>query len=275
MTLVDAMRREFSAAKLAWALVTLAQLVGMAVAVIGFFDALGPVAAAGAGLAVPVVTAVARAHGTMRHSRGEELRRALVRSDGWGKQVDSHALLLCVADGSRVASWDSPPIGSYFSSPYRPGPRRAAHIVEQSAFFTVRHAATLTVICGTVVVAGFGMGVALLWLLAHGLFAVDLKPAIAQAAGALLAFSASSEFLGVGIAFARLRSTARRTLEECSTLARQARPDKEQVAFVIGSYDVGLAQSPPIPGILYRVERRRLEEAWQEHEAGTVAATAE
>ncbi|MCA9647266.1 MAG: hypothetical protein KC492_41540, partial [Myxococcales bacterium] len=164
-----------------------------------------------------------------------------------------------------------PPIGEYFDSPHPTGARRTAHIVEQAAFFTVRHASTMATVCLMLTALCFGIGVALLWLVANGQASPSAEPAFTQAAGALLAFVPTSEFLSLWSGYTRLRSVARRAVEHCGALARQESPDDEHVAFVVGSYDAGLAQGPPVPGLIYRLERDRLERAWAQHEAGPLA----
>lgn len=260
--LAEAMRREFSATKLAWVFVLVAQAGALAIVLAEVFASVNVVLAVVAAVAVPIVTVAVRGVAKDHANAGEQFRRALVRSDGWGRPVPATLLLRSIAEGTSLPSWDPPPIGTYYSSPYPPGPRRVAHIVQQSSFFTLSHARTAARACAVVLLMGFVFGAALLWSAAHQALPSG-SPHLAQAASAILSFSVVSEFLGLFLAYRGLAASAQTTLERTGQLTLDSEPNAADVAFAVAGYDCTLAASPPIPGVIYRFERGRLEREWE------------
>jgi hypothetical protein len=269
----DLMRKEFSAAKVRWLAILTAQLLGLLIAVVGFEAAAGwTLAAASAALLVPALSAVLKHSAAAHHSRGEELRRLLVFVDGWGRQTDRETILVAVAHGTSMGSWDPPPSGSYYDSIKARGPARVVHIVQQSAFFTTSHATCAAMLCVAATVVAGTIGFGLLWVVANGLFDPEYAPKAVHAASALLAFAVSSEFLNLWSCFQRLARAAQDTLSKCESLSRTSTLDASDIALLTGSYDAAIGQSPPIPGLIYRAQRQRLDTAWKAYNASTAPA---
>jgi len=267
MNLQEAIKQEFSAAKLGWVMIVALQVAGLAVALLALlFPRSMALVAVAAGVALPLACAGLKKYAGDRYSKGEANRRLLLLIDGWDRTFSPSESLMLAADTTALPSWDPPPAGGYYTSPRVPGAARAAHLVEESAFYSVKHATTAATLCWAAVLSGAIVGVTLLWLAANGLFS-PAAPQIAQAAGALLAFGATSELAQMALAYGELSAAARRTVEACGPLARQATPDPVEVAYVIGAYDCALAKCPPIPGIIYRHQRGALRSAWQAHGA--------
>ncbi|HEX4334358.1 MAG TPA: hypothetical protein VH062_00515 [Polyangiaceae bacterium] len=273
-TAIDLMRNEYSASKLRWGLVLLVQLVGVVVAVLGT-GLRGPWVAVPAActLAIPIASTLLKHWATRYQARGDDLRRSLVLADGLGRTVDAEPILIGAAEGTEVASWDPAPIGSYFNSPMPAGPGRVVHIVQQSAFFSTRHAAAAALLCFLFAGTSTSLGVALLWLFVHAALAMT-SATVASAASALLAFGVGGEFLAVGLSFWRLQDAARATVRACGSLLRTSTIDQSQLLAVTGGYDSAIGQAPPVPGFLYRIQRRRLEKAWRLTDPQRPATTA-
>jgi hypothetical protein len=270
MDLPNVMRREFSAAKLAWASVLTLQLAAIAAAVLAVVNE-GPfgLVALSAGVAVPLTAAAVKCYGGARYERAEQIRRILLQSDGWGRVPPRIEQMLLVQEGSRVPCWDLPPIGSYYTSALPPGPARAADITAQSAFFTAAQARVASIACWVPTVAGAVLGVAALWMVAHGLV-TDSPLKAAQVAGVLLAFGFSTEFFSLATAYGSLATAARTTARECAAVAEQGLDaDGTTAALRIGEYDAALAKAPPIPGGVYRLQRDALERAWRGNASAT------
>lgn len=210
----------------------------------------------------PIASTLLKHWAAQYQSRGDELRRGLVFADGLGRSIDAETVLLGVAEGTGVVSWDPPPSGSYFNSRMSAGTGRIVHIVQQSAFFTTRHADAAAQLCLLAAAAGTCLGIALLWLFVHGALPMT-SAAVANTASALLAFGVGGEFLAVALSFCRLRDAAREIVRACGALLRTSPIDASHLSSVTGAYESAIGQAPPIPGFLYRLQRPRLEEAWR------------
>lgn len=274
MLLSRAMRKEFSASKVTWAAIIALQVAALLVAGASiWFEKRWSAVALFVGIAVPVVTAGLKRYAGTRYDLGERLRRLLVRADGLGKPVDDAERLLATVAGTVLPTWDPDPIGSYYSSPKRPGPPRLAHIVAQSAFFTAAHARTTRRFCWALVTGGMAAGVALLLAVLQATnLSAGLGAKVAQAASSLIAFGFASEFYQLAAGYADLEAAACRTLEDCCRLSKQDAPTSDAVMLAVSAYDQALAKAPPIPGLVYRVQRRGLEEAWSATEASASPA---
>jgi hypothetical protein len=254
------MRREFAAAKLCWAGVLLLQVAALVVAVVAAtMNNRLALVIAGSGLFLPMFTAIVRSRASAYQERGEQIRKALLLADGWGRRVDLGLVLVRFAQATLLPGWDTPPIGTYFNSKKPPGPQRVIHILQQSAFFTARHAGTAFWLATLVALATGSVGGGMIWVAAQG--ATPFAHAT-DVGAALLAFAAGGEFLSIGLAYHRLSTVAGCTVSCCETLARSENPEPADLALALSAYDCAVAQAPPIPSSLYLLERVRLERAW-------------
>jgi hypothetical protein len=269
MLLSAAMKREFSASKIAWAVIVAMQVGALAVAGGSFFyERRWSAVALFVGAAVPIAAAVLKQYAGVRYDLGERLRRLLVRAEGLGTPVSSTEHLLATLGKTSLPSWDPDPIGSYYSSPKPVGPARLAHIVAQSAFFTAKLTGTATILCWLPVLVGVLCGVVLLLAVVMLESAsAGLGTKVAQAASCLIAFGFASEFYQLKTGYAELGAAARRTLEDCCALAKEDQPRADSVWLAVGCYDQALAKAPPIPGIVYRLQRGDLDKEWAATEA--------
>jgi hypothetical protein len=254
------MRKEFAAAKVCWAGVLLLQVAALVVAVIAAtMNNRLALVIAGSGLFLPMLTTVARSRASAYQERGEQIRKAFLLADGWGRKVDLGLVLVRFAHATSLPSWDTPPIGAYFNSKKPPGPQRVIHILQQSAFFTARHAGTAFWLATLAALATGTVGGGLIWVAAQG---VTPFAHATDVGAALLAFAAGGEFLSIGLAYHRLSTVAGCTVSSCEALARNESPEPADLALALSAYDCAVAQAPPIPSLLYFIERDRLERAW-------------
>ncbi|WP_437940613.1 hypothetical protein [Sorangium sp. So ce341] len=262
----EAQRREFSAAKLAWLLLLLLQLAALVLALLGVrYEKQLALETVFAGVFVPVLSVVLKKYAGDRYSKGEGLRRILAYNNGWGKSIEPSEQLLLSADTTSIPSWDPSPTDTYYNSKKPVGAARVAHIAQQSAFYTLRFAGVTMMLAAIFIVAAVVAGSVLLILAIQGLDAAEGRSQITQFAGTLLAFSVSSEFLQLAFAYNELVSACTATVTECGKLAKQGRPSIQSVYLAVGAYDCALAKAPPIPGLVYRLRREKVERDWYTH----------
>jgi hypothetical protein len=264
MKLEDAMRKEYSVSKLLWLLVIVIDIAAVVLSLRAIWVMPSAVTTFAWLIAAPLVCALLRKFAGDHYGRAEERRRALVRVDGWGQSLDPAESLLLSSETTGTPSWDPSPIASYYSSPRAAGDARVAHIVEQAAFFTARHARAAAAVCWLVVLAGVGIAVTVMWF-ATRTGGLDARNA-GDAAAALLAFAAAGDFIVLALSYSELAATARATVGACGRLLRSTPVKSPELAAVVGTYDAVLAKSPPIPGVIYRLHRQRLEAEWHEFE---------
>ncbi|WP_437665501.1 hypothetical protein [Sorangium sp. So ce1182] len=263
---LEAQRREFSAAKLAWLLLLLLQLAALALALLGFrYEKQLALTTVLAGVFIPVTSVVLKKYAGDRYSKGESIRRLLAYNNGWGKAFEPSEQLLLSAETTSLPSWDPRPIDTYYNSKKLVGAARVAHITQQSASYTLRFASATMMLAAIPIVAAVTAGSVLLILAIQGLDAAGGKAQITQFAGTLLAFSVSSEFLQLVFAYSELVSACKNAVTECGKLAKEGRPNVQSVYLAVGAYDCALAKAPPIPGLIYRLRRERAEQDWYTH----------
>lgn len=265
VNLDEAMKREYSASKLAWLIMLVLQGVSLAIAFLGVLW--GPSVHLATitffvGAFVPTLSVVLKKYAGDRYSKGEEIRRLRASNDGWGMPLESHDHLLLAADATTIPSWDPAPIGTYYNSKKAPGSPRAAHNAQQSAFFTRYLARTAEKLCFAVVAVSVVIAIILVIFVLNGVGAVETTKQMTQVAGSLLSFSVSSEFLQLALGYRELSATCQDTVKECGKLAKEKRPSAPSVYRALGDYDCALAKAPPIPGIIYKIRRKRLQNQW-------------
>lgn len=256
-------RREYSAAKLGWSAILLLQVVGLGLAVAGILGSSSWSVVLGfVGLTAPIIAASLRQWSQGHQSRGDELRRLMLVQRSLDCKTAEDPLLTGLAEQTSLPSLDPKPLGHYYDSERSAGPKRFVDNLAESAFFTVRlsrTAAFLFLMFSGII--GLG-GIALLWMVANGWHLSHGSSALTQVPGALIAFAAGNEFLNAGLAFRNLKTVAASTLRECVRM-RHSHAQYVDLMLLLCTYDCALAQSPPIPGILYRLQRESLDQGWK------------
>jgi hypothetical protein len=202
-----------------------------------------------------------------QYGLGEKCRRLLCLQDGLGRAPSASDLLDLAARASPIPSLDPKPLGSEFTSELPPGARRLAHILQEATFYTRTVAGLASWIYGLLALGGVAATVFGLWLLVQSppsLFGTALPPGkgMAKAAATLLVFFATGVLAERWGSFRSLARAASSTFDRYDHLRRGGDPDVTDVLLVMANYDAALSKAPPLPGLLYRVCRKRLHRAW-------------
>lgn len=268
MTLAEAMRRQYSSAKLFWRCYLTLELLRLAIGVYAL-ALTHPLLVVGAIAAIaPVASFFFKRTADAAYSIAERMRRLHYLEDGLGRAPSRADLLELHADKTGLPNFDPAPSGAYYSSHLPAGPQRLAHIAEEAAFHTRGYAnATATVMS---LVAGLG-GIAtctLVWFGAQSLEELDQVQLLVRASMVVLTFFAAGSFVSLASSFQGLGKAAQRAFERLDRLSLDASTRAEDVLVVLSSYDGALARTPPIPSIVYWMLRGRLNRAWAEHGCG-------
>lgn len=265
MKVEEAMRREYSAAKLAWLAIGAAHVLALAVAGAAIWHDTNPRLALAVAIVFPIVGTIAKKYGSDRYGRAERLRRALACADGWGGALASVEQLLLRIDTTVLPTWDPPSRGKYFSSKRPTGGDRMVHITQQAAFFSHAHARLAFWCCVVLMVPGLVFAGTLLWMIAEGT-GTD-GPRLARGMLSLLALLTSGELAQTALGYWELARDARSTVDAAEHLLEKPVVAPRDVMLVVGAYDAALAKAPPLPGLVYRVQRERLEADWRRRES--------
>lgn len=264
MKLSEAMKRQFSFAKLSWATILVLQVLAFGMAIVAVNLTAWTLPALICGALVPISCTVLKRWAGTAYDRGEALRRLVVVSDGLGRPPSAVESAAAATEVPWLPSLDPDPLGSYYASTKAPGPTRLADIVAESAMFTSRLAKTSQAVCFLAVAFGLVVGVArLLVFVAHPLGTpIDAERA-AQAASMVLAFGFTTEFAGLMLAYGDLAGAARRSLDTCGRLAEKVDARLDDVMSSVADYDLALAKAPPLSGLVYRLQRTFLDGVWR------------
>lgn len=265
MTVSSEMKRQFSAAKVAWVTVLFLQAGVLALSVGVLLRGRPAPVLVVAAVLTPVATTLLKRYAGQRFGHGERLRRALAEQDGLGVAIPLEELLGAAANSPLLASLDPDPIGGYYTSPLDPGPRRWASITAQASLFTTAHAGAARALC--VAAAGGGLAVGVLLLLRLAL-ADGIRPEdrmrFVQVVASVMMVGFTTEFMRLGFLFHDLRTAAQRAVESCCRLAERADATDAEVRRAVAAYDMALAKTGvPLPGWIYRLQRRRLDSVWK------------
>lgn len=259
------MRRQFSAAKSLWALHVALEVIRLALGLYLLAGGRRILVAGAASLVVPILSFFVRRFADESRGIAERMRRLVLFQDGTGRAPSRAELLELRADATWLPDLDPPPIGAYYASTLPAGPQRLAHLGEEAAFHTRGYAKTASFV--SFFVAGCGVVAAVLFLWASlqaGSAPADAGMA-ARLAAAVLTFFAAGTFAQFGFAFASLSVVAHRTFDRLDKLSLSADVALADVLVAMIPYECALAKSPPIPSLVYRILRSRLDEAWKRH----------
>lgn len=280
MNLVDAMRREYGAAKICWAGVYSLQVLGVALAAAAGIatDASALLKIGVASMLVPLFSFALKEHAGAKVAQGERIRRLHVLQDGLGKAPPPAELADLQADATGIPALEPTHVGTYFDSSITPGYRRLAHITEEAAFFTWKTAKRTSAWCAAGAVAGCLATFTFLWV---ALQVANVPPTplpastgaplplpipqVAKLVSIIFAFFVSGTFATLWRSFGALSRSAEATYKRCEVLRNERAPEQLDVLVAVGSYDTAVAKAPPIPTTVYRLMRDRLNAAWKTH----------
>ena len=263
------MRDEFGAAKRAWLLVVALQGLWLLAVVVSEFvtPPASPFVLLLTAAALPVALSFFRQRADGHYRVAERRRRALRLNKGLGV-VPSASQRAELAAASTAKRGDEPvPLGDYYSSERDLGPDRLAHLVQEETFYTRDLAlrASALALAGVVVVMGAAILTmyGALHLVASDYVQGEASGRLANACLAIVGLGVSGTLLDLRRSYAELADAASSAYEHVKVLADRGNCSLVELLPVLSSYDCALAASAPIPTIVYRINRARLDAAWR------------
>tara|TARA_R110002073_G_scaffold186392_1_gene344965 strand:+ start:1229 stop:2077 length:849 start_codon:yes stop_codon:yes gene_type:complete len=275
-TLNQIMKAHYSASKGLWLLIALSQLGVFGLGVFSASHSEPPLLVLGGiALGAPVLLFVLRLGAGAYQAKAEEIRRLEFARKTVNHEPTNATLLQIRSDASKLPSFDPEPDGEYFGSDLPFGPQRMAHCAEERAFFTRAAARTLSFACAIAVLGGVIVAVFSSWFLFKTLAAdgasstADLN-LTADLFGAFFVFFGVGSFSNLWGKYSSLAKTAGQVFHSCDQLRQQVDLDFSEVYLVVAAYDVAVAETPPLPGVLYRFQKKKLNALWRKEMAKVV-----
>lgn len=190
-----------------------------------------------------------------RYDSAEAIRRLALLEHGIGLEISGEELAKIHARVGNPEAASPSYAGEYFSAAGAATVKKLFSDVRESAFFTGENATTtakLFIFCS---LAGCLASVALLIACIQGGLSPSNLEVISRAVVAGLAFCAAGEFVSLGADFYGLAAT-------CRTIVDATPSSSEDSIRIAMDYNCATIQAPPIPEIIYRWNRDRLNKAW-------------
>lgn len=201
---------------------------------------------------------------SVEHQRlAEELRRRAMLKDGLGVCPPVMYEAKVASRVGNVEKFDARTAG-YYTSESPQGPFRLAEITAESAFYSHGVAwtsgwilVTISAVAVTVVVFSF---IALVMTNPPGT-TLDLASKIAVLA---VAFWATDDWIMMAIRLFVCAQDCDRVLDRCSDLL-EIREDatERDVCITLMEYHAAVSDAGPLPSVVYKMRRKRLDEAWR------------
>lgn len=265
MNLIDAMRSEFGKNK-KWhnqALALNAVLVILSILLI--FKIKGPwaVILSGCVLIMPILVFVFKEKSLSHQENAENIRRSLMIWDGL-EIKPSHLELAQVKAGLGILDKSEPAfIGPYYDSVLSKGAHRLADIITESAFFTKNLSGSLATILLIISATIFVLSFFTLYLLIFSNLSREIDELIAKSIAVLMIYFVSGDTASLWRRYSCLFSSCGQIERKSDALRRSERITVEEVMKVMDDYNCAVIQTPPIPGIIYELNKNRLNEAWK------------
>lgn len=263
------MRAEFSAAKL-WLRVAGAVqwlAVGVALVPLVYATRTTQFIAAATAFAVPIALFFLRQQAAPHQVRGERLRRFHLLLDGTGRPPPKDELADLVAGRTSLRSFDPTLDGDYFSSKFPPGQPRLVDNLMESAFYTKETSSTAARLYGGLALTGilFTGGLVFYWLNTYSGTLDKGSADYAQIVAALVVFFGVGHLADCAFAFRELNQESDAVYRETVRLRHAATSelDADELHALLARYDCAVLRAPPVPGQIYKLRRRRLDEAWR------------
>jgi hypothetical protein len=259
------MRRQYSGAKQFWRVHIALEFSRLGIAVYLLAGGTQLLLASGLAIAAPLASYFVKRAADAAYGHAERMRRVLYLQDGLGRRPSQADVLDLRAGATWLPDLDPLPVGSYYMSPLPVGPQRLAHICEEAAFHTRGYANLAAAFFFGIAAAGVALASLLMWYALQTAAPAQALVTLGRVGSSLLTFFAAGSFVTMAFSFHGLGLAAQRAFDRLDKLASSASATSEDVLLVLSSYDCTLAKTQPIPTAAYRILRRRLNEAWQEH----------
>ncbi len=253
-------RAEQEVAKRAFSASRFAHVATLAISVVTLFvTGEGAYYLALAALAAELVAWALRLRGERLHALGEEGRRRALLADALGRPEAALALRDLRSRFTRRAErlapqWDDE---GYYATQEEPGLERLCAEMRESAFFS-EHLYRLAWRASIGIAGALIVLVVLALLIVIGAGSSDATLQVARVGVIFLSFLVFSDALTQSSAW---WEASERSHDVYCRLANGLAEEATALA-VFGDYSVATATTPPIPTVLYRLEKERLERAW-------------
>lgn len=263
MDLLTAMNREYSTGK-RW-------LVGAAIlaapfSICSLIGSLGSLKLAGwlalATFVLEVLIVNCRGRSGVHYRRGEAVRRLAMLLDGLNRQPSADEIQVLAARLGVTEGANKIEARTYYASKSPPGANRLLEIVQESSFWTAALAER------TAQFLGFGLGVAVFLMIVALYAAIQTGYAnnYRSAAAKALLFVATMLLAGdvaqLRQQYSDLAEAAERARNRCVAELRTGCASASEAMVTTDEYNCALAAAPIIPEFVYRLRKKRLNQAW-------------
>ncbi len=221
--------------------------------------------AATVGLFVPIAVTWLRYHAAQITNNADKCRRLILYSDGLGQEIPAYELAI-VRGWATGESAAAPFVAPYYASTLPAGPRRLLDITAEAAFFTHELAKKEAFRRLWVFVVSLLLVAAVVYV-GIETASTDILALIARAALAAVALLVAGDLLVLCCQYFQLASSSERSFRECARLREGLSVSTEAAHQVVEDYHLTVAQSPPIPGKLYKKHVDRLNEVYRQSHA--------
>ncbi|TAL78667.1 MAG: hypothetical protein EPN88_02095 [Bacteroidetes bacterium] len=266
MNLIDIMGCEYGRSKKWWnigfylkCLLILISLVAifatsMFATIIGF-----------ATLLIPISAFWVREKASNHYSQAEKVRRLLLLSDGLGielPKLEIAQLEVEIGTLDKNRPLYTPP---YYDSPLSTGPNRLADIIAESSFFTKNLSNSSAKLFGTIALLGFAIVVCSMYFLIQSNISQTNSQLSAKIVTLMIVFFIAGDFASHYLSYSGLSKVSEVILNKCDKLRNDQAIDINDIIRAMNDYDCALIKSPPIPDLLYTINRDKLNRAWRSH----------
>jgi hypothetical protein len=205
------------------------------------------------GFTLQVCAVATRAFADRFADRGAALRQVAMLQNGLGVQPNPF-------DAAEWAEVTGPTavVPEYYESKEPPGPKRLAEITAESAFFSAvlaKRSAGIVAACVVIGAVAVVVGVVAAVRGDSAPRSVDFATKVGLT---VLAFIVTGDLVLLGVRYRRAASNAKRVLQDCKHALEFAVISSSTAHTLSAQYQIVMASSPPMPGLLYKATRDRL-----------------
>lgn len=216
--------------------------------------------------ALQLLIVAVRHRSAIHYSMGESVRRPAMLQNGLGTKPSSLQLAKIKARYGIAFSGEAITGETYYESKTPSGLKRLLEITEESAFWTAelaeRMAALLRILIMIVIVI---LVIALVIALDAGLPAAHGE-LMAKIVIATVTVWCTGDLFALWLKYESLARSVQRVLTDCEAIL--SRPEiGYEAAVVFGEYNCALAAASVIPDFIYKMNRNRLNVAWESRNA--------
>ncbi len=214
-------------------------------------------------LIIPVLIFIFKEESLVHQEYAENIRRSLMLWDGMGTEPSHLELAQVKIDLGIIDNSEPVFSGPYYDSKLAKGARRLADIITESVFFTKNLSGTVAKILLTIFLILFGLSIFCLYLLIFSDYAKESSVVMAKCIAVLMIYFLSGDIAYLWRRYSSLSNACRQIEKKSDELRRSELASTEAVMKIMDDYNCAVIQAPPLPGIIYQMNRNRLNEAWK------------